>query len=91
MQDEPEVILQQIEKVEMLFSKIRTSTTNRSKVFGYSLCQIVKDLFPPSEILTKIFKEIILNQPNPDIIASVSYQVIYIIFRNYLFVLYGIY
>lgn len=75
VQDEPEIIIQQIEKIEILFAKIRTTTPQGAKIFGDVLCQLIRDLLPPNEILTKVFKELMLNQPNPDIIATVTYQV----------------
>nr|XP_040221323.2 huntingtin [Anopheles coluzzii] len=74
VQDEPDIIVQQIDKIEILFAKIRTTTPLGAKVFGEVLCQLIRDLLPPNEILTKVFKELMLNQPNPDIIASVTYQ-----------------
>lgn len=75
VQDEPEIIIQQIEKIEILFAKIRTTTPSGAKIFGDVLCQLLRDLLPPNEILTKVFKELMLNQPNPDIIAAVTHQV----------------
>ncbi|XP_062536055.1 huntingtin [Armigeres subalbatus] len=75
VQDEPEIIIQQIEKIEILFAKIRTTTPQGAKIFGNVLCQLIRDLLPPNEILTKVFKELMLNQPNPDIIAILTYQV----------------
>ncbi|XP_052866006.1 huntingtin [Anopheles cruzii] len=74
VQDEPDIIVQQIEKIEILFAKIRTTTPQGAKVFGNVLCQLIRDLLPPNEILTKVFKELMLNQPNPDIIANVTHQ-----------------
>ncbi|XP_053669287.1 huntingtin [Anopheles marshallii] len=74
VQDEPDIIVQQIDKIEILFAKIRTTTPQGAKVFGDVLCQLIRDLLPPNEILTKVFKELMLNQPNPDIIAGVTYQ-----------------
>uniref|UniRef100_A0A182PKS6 Huntingtin n=1 Tax=Anopheles epiroticus TaxID=199890 RepID=A0A182PKS6_9DIPT len=74
VQDEPDIIVQQIDKIEILFAKIRTTTPLGAKVFGDVLCQLIRDLLPPNEILTKVFKELMLNQPNPDIIAGVTYQ-----------------
>ncbi|KAL1376706.1 hypothetical protein pipiens_004323 [Culex pipiens pipiens] len=75
VQDEPEIIIQQIEKIEILFTKIRTTTPQGARIFGEVLCQLIRDLLPPNEILTKVFKELMLNQPNPDIIATVTHQV----------------
>uniref|UniRef100_A0AAG5CW14 Huntingtin n=1 Tax=Anopheles atroparvus TaxID=41427 RepID=A0AAG5CW14_ANOAO len=74
VQDEPDIIVQQIDKIEILFAKIRTTTPQGAKVFGDVLCQLIRDLLPPNEILTKVFKELMLNQPNPDIIAGVTFQ-----------------
>ncbi|XP_055610862.1 huntingtin isoform X2 [Uranotaenia lowii] len=75
VQDEPEIIIQQIEKIEILFAKIRTTTPAGARIFGDVLCTLIRDLLPPNEILTKVFKELMLNQPNPDIIAIVTHQV----------------
>ncbi|XP_058457032.1 huntingtin [Malaya genurostris] len=75
VQDEPEIIIQQIDKIEILFTKIRSTTPQGAKIFGDVLCQLIRDLLPPNEILTKVFKELMLNQPNPDIIANVTHQV----------------
>ncbi|XP_049538102.1 huntingtin [Anopheles darlingi] len=74
VQDEPDIIVQQIEKIEILFAKIRSTTPQGAKVFGDVLCQLIRDLLPPNEIITKVFKELMMNQPNPDIIATVTYQ-----------------
>ncbi|XP_053685344.1 huntingtin isoform X2 [Sabethes cyaneus] len=75
VQNEPEVIIQHNEKIEILFAKIRTTTPTGAKIFGDVLCQLIRDLLPPHELLTKVFKELILNQPNPDVIATVTHQV----------------
>ncbi|XP_050082071.1 huntingtin [Anopheles aquasalis] len=74
VQDEPDIIVQQIEKIEILFAKIRSTTPQGAKVFGDVLCQLIRDLLPPNEIITKVFKELMMNQPNPDIIATVTFQ-----------------
>ncbi|KFB36381.1 AGAP003681-PA-like protein [Anopheles sinensis] len=74
VQDEPDIIVQQIDKIEILFAKIRTTTPQGARVFGDVLCQLIRDLLPANEILTKVFKELMLNQPNPDIIAGVTFQ-----------------
>lgn len=40
------------------------------------LCQIIRDLVPPNEILTKVIKEFLaINQPHGDVIAMIVYQV----------------
>lgn len=40
------------------------------------LCQIIRDLVPPNEILTKVIKEFLaINHPHCDVIAMIVYQV----------------
>lgn len=76
VQDEPEVLMQSTEKIEILFSRIRTSTLEEAEVYGKVLGQILKDLLPPNEILTKVIKELlIMNQSNCVCIATIIHQV----------------
>ena len=77
VQDEPEIIMQSTEKIEILFTRIRTATMEEANVFGRVLGQILRDLLPPNEILTKVIKELlIMNQSNCVCIATIIYQVI---------------
>lgn len=76
VQDEPEIIIQSTEKIEILFHRIRTATSDEAEIYGQVLGQIVKDLLPPNEILTKVIKELlIMNQSNTVIIAKIIHQV----------------
>lgn len=76
VQDEPEVLMQSTEKIEILFSRIRTSTLEEAEIYGKVLGQILKDLLPPNEILTKVIKELlIMNQSNCVCIATIIHQV----------------
>ena len=60
VQDEPEIIIQSTEKIEILFHRIRTATSDEAEIYGQVLGQIVKDLLPPNEILTKVIKELLI-------------------------------
>lgn len=76
VQDEPEILMQSTEKIEILFSRIRTSTIDEAEIYGRVLGQILKDLLPPNEILTKVIKELlIMNQSNCVCIATIIHQV----------------
>ncbi|CAG9807296.1 unnamed protein product [Chironomus riparius] len=76
VQDEPEIVMQYTEKIDILFGKIRNSTQDEAEVFGRVLGQILKDLLSPNEILTKIIKELlIMNQSNTNTIAIIIHQV----------------
>lgn len=76
VQDEPETLMQSTEKIEILFARIRTATVDEADMFGRVLGQILRDLLPPNEILTKVIKELlIMNQSNCVCIASIIHQV----------------
>lgn len=76
VQDEPEIVMQSTEKIDILFNRIRNATTDEAEVYGRVLGKILRDLLPPNEILTKIIKELlILNQSNPIIISKIIHQV----------------
>lgn len=76
VQDEPEILMQSTEKIEILFTRIRTATIDEAEVYGKVLGQILKDLLPPNEILTKVVKELlIMNQSNCVCIATIIHQV----------------
>jgi hypothetical protein len=65
-----------------LFSRIRISTPQAAKIFGTTLCQIIQDLLPPNEILTKIIKELLMpNQQHQEVIAKITYKVSYFQFQ----------
>ncbi|CRL05136.1 CLUMA_CG018007, isoform A [Clunio marinus] len=76
VQDEPEIIMQSTEKIEILFTRIRVATIDEAKIYGKVLGQILKDLLPPNEILTKVVKELlIMSQSNCVCIATIIHQV----------------
>lgn len=83
VQDEPEILMQSTEKIEILFTRIRTATSEEAVVYGKVLGQILKDLLPPKEILTKVVKELlIMNQSNCVCIASIIHQVRHLILET---------
>ncbi|KAH8241161.1 hypothetical protein KR032_000598, partial [Drosophila birchii] len=76
VQDDPEIIAQQNDKVDILLHCIKSSTRDAAWIYGQVLCQIIRDLVPPNEILTKVIKEFVaINQPHGDVIAMIVYQV----------------
>lgn len=76
VQDEPEVIVESLEKIDVLFMRIKSVKLDSAEIFGNALCQIVKDLVPPNEILTKVIKELLtLSQPHCEVIAKIVFQV----------------
>lgn len=76
VQDEPEVIMQTTEKIEILFQRIKLATSSAAHIYGNVLCQLTNDLVPPKELLTKVIKEFLtVSQPHCDVIAKVVFQV----------------
>lgn len=76
VQDEPEVIVQSTEKIEILFNRIKLSTKTAAHIYGNVLCQLTHDLVPPKELLTKVIKELLTtSQPHCEVIAKVLFEV----------------
>lgn len=76
VQDDPEVIVQSTEKIDVLFNRIKIATSNTARIYGDVLCQLTSDLVPPKEILTKVIKELLtLSQPHCEVIAKILFQV----------------
>lgn len=76
VQDDPEIILQLTEKIDVLFNRIKLSTPETAIIYGDVLSQITKDLVPANEILTKVIKEMLVStQPHVNVIAKVLFQV----------------
>ncbi|KNC31562.1 hypothetical protein FF38_12739 [Lucilia cuprina] len=76
VQDDPEIIAQQTDKVDILLQCIKTATEDAAWIYGQVLCQMIRDLVPPKEILTKVIKEFLaINQPHSDVIAMIVFQV----------------
>lgn len=76
VQDEPEVIIHQFEKIETIFLRIRTATGEEAEIYGKVLAEMIRNLIPPNEILTKVIKEFLIqNQANTIVIAKIIHQV----------------
>uniref|UniRef100_A0A1I8MSE8 Huntingtin-like n=1 Tax=Musca domestica TaxID=7370 RepID=A0A1I8MSE8_MUSDO len=76
VQDDPEIIAQQTDKVDILLQCIKTANEEAAWIYGQVLCQMIRDLVPPKEILTKVIKEFLaINQPHSDVIAMIVFQV----------------
>lgn len=79
VQDDPEIIVQSTEKIDVLFNRIKIATVDAANIYGDVLCQLTTDLVPPKEILTKVIKELLtLSQPHCEVIAKILFQVSYI-------------
>lgn len=76
VQNEPEIIIKAIENIELVFARIRSAAPEEARVFGQALSQIVNDLLPACEILTRLLKEFInSNQENIFVIAEIIHKV----------------
>ena len=75
VQDDPETILRLMEKVDVMFAKIKVSPPDTAKVYGQTLAFIVRDLIPAKDVLTKVIKELIISQPHIDVVAQILHQV----------------
>lgn len=76
IQDEPDVIVQSTEKIEILFNRIKLATRPAAEVYGNILSQLIHDLIPPRDLLTKVIQELLTtSQPHCTIIAKILYQV----------------
>lgn len=76
VQDDPEIILQSTEKMDVLFHRIKIATADTARLYGDVLCQLTTDLIPPKEILTKVIKELLtLSQPHCEVIAKILFHV----------------
>ncbi|XP_031632927.1 huntingtin [Contarinia nasturtii] len=76
VQDEPEVIMQTTEKIEIFYQRIKLATSPGAHIYGYALCQLTHDLVPPKELLTKVIKEFLtVSQPHCEVIATLVFQV----------------
>jgi len=78
--------MQSTEKIDVLFVRIKTASPEAANIFGETLCQIMRDLVPPNEILTKVIKELLtLSQPHCEVVAKIVFQVDFFIIIYYLF------
>lgn len=76
VQDEPEIIMQTTEKIEIFYQRIKLATSPSAHIYGYVLCQLTHDLVPPKELLTKVIKEFLtVSQPHCEVIATLVFQV----------------
>lgn len=70
------MILHSTEKIDILFNRIKVSTTEAAEIYGSVLCQLTCDLVPPKELLTKVMKELLtISQPHCEVVAKVLFQV----------------
>lgn len=76
VQDEPEVIIRFTDLLDLLLYKIRTATAPMAASFGVCLARLIGDFIPPSEILTKVVKELLtVSHPCPPVIGRIAGQV----------------
>lgn len=78
--EDPEVLLKSIEKTEIILTRLRSATPIEAACFGPVLSKVFKDLLPPSEVLTKVVKELInVNHTNVVEISRIIHQVIIVL------------
>lgn len=76
IQEDPDVIVQSTEVIDILFHQIKMSTYEAANIYGNVLCQIACDLVPPKELLTRVIKELLtISQPHCQVIAKILFQV----------------
>lgn len=72
VQDEPETILRMVEKVDVLFGRIKVAPPATAAVYAQVLSIIIRDLLPAKDVLTKAIKELMISQP---VVAKILFQV----------------
>lgn len=76
VQDDPETILNLMEKIDVLFNKIKMSGPSVARVYGMVLAHVIRDLIPAKDVLTKVIKEMIKStQPHIDLMVHILHQV----------------
>lgn len=75
VQDDPEIVLRLLEKIDVLFSKIKVSPPDIAEVYGQVLSLLIRDLIPAKDVLTKVIKEMIISQPHYKVVAQILHQV----------------
>lgn len=75
VQDDPEIVLRLLEKIDVLFSKIKVSPPDTAEVYGQVLSLLIRDLIPAKDVLTKVIKEMIISQPHYKVVAQILHQV----------------
>lgn len=75
VQDDPEIVLRLLEKIDVLFSKIKVSPPDIAAVYGQVLSLLIRDLIPAKDVLTKVIKEMIISQPHYKVVAQILHQV----------------
>lgn len=76
VQDEPEIIVRFTDLLDLLLHKIRTATAPLAGAYGACLARLIGDFIPPSEILTKVVKELLTaSHPCPPVIGRIAGQV----------------
>ncbi|XP_059488388.1 huntingtin isoform X2 [Neocloeon triangulifer] len=75
--EDPEILLQALEKTSALFDKVKKGYPQEAKAVCQVLPGVLSAFFPPSEMLTKVIGEFISNhQPHPQLMADVVFQLL---------------
>lgn len=65
-----------MEKIDVLFNKIKMSGPAVAQIYGLVLANLIRDLIPAKDVLTKVIKEMIITtQPHIDVMAQILHQV----------------
>lgn len=75
VQEDPDTMLRLMEKIDVLFAKVKVSPPATARVYGRVLSLLVRDLVPAKDVLTKAIKELITSQPHVAVVAQILHQV----------------
>lgn len=75
VQEDPDTMLRLMEKIDVLFAKVKVSPPAIARVYGRVLSLLVRDLVPAKDVLTKAIKELITSQPHVAVVAQILHQV----------------
>ncbi|XP_030848870.1 huntingtin [Strongylocentrotus purpuratus] len=80
---DPEEILLAMERVSIMFDRIRKGYPSEAKAVAFILPPFLNDFFPPQDIMNKVIGEFLSNQqPHPQLMATVVFKVFGNLHRN---------
>ncbi|XP_072177779.1 huntingtin-like [Diadema setosum] len=73
---DPEEMLQAMERVSVMFDRIRKGYPSEARAVAFILPPFLNDFFPPQDIMNKVIGEFLSNQqPHPQLMATVVFKV----------------
>ncbi|XP_041477605.1 huntingtin-like isoform X1 [Lytechinus variegatus] len=80
---DPEEVLLAMERVSIMFDRIRKGYPSEAKAVAFILPPFLNDFFPPQDIMNKVIGEFLSNQqPHPQLMATVVFKVFGNLHRN---------